>query len=443
MRKEILVTCIFTLLCFFQSFAQQKTITGKVTSAVSGQPLVGATIAVKGTPEGTQTNLEGNFTITVPASSQTIVISSVGYETQTISVDGRATIDVQLSLSNSKLNEVVVVGYGSTKRKDLTGAVSSISAKEIEKVPVTTLAQALQGRAPGVQVTNDDGAPGGGVQVQIRGVGSLGNNDPLYVVDGYPISGGINTLNPDDIATIDVLKDASATAIYGNRASNGVVIITTKRGKNNGVQISLDANDAIQAKPKMYNVLNAQQWGALAYAHSPAAVDGYTPLPNWANADTLHEANWQDAIYQQGLRQNYNVAIRGGSDKVSSAFSIGYLDQKGIVLGSDFKRFNLSTNLDYKAFKWLKSSTSFKYSRGNSQVAFGTGGQGAGAGLGYLTKLPPTLDGGNLITSQIKDGMGNYGFFNPNNQSVRNWGSGPVYNIETQDQKNLTNYFLG
>lgn len=441
MRKEILVTSIFTLLCFFQSFAQQKTITGKVTSVATGQALAGATITVKGAPEGTQTSTDGSFSISVPASSQTLIISSVGYETQNIALNGRTEVSVQLQLSNSKLNEVVVVGYGTTKRKDLTGAVSSISASQIEKVPVTTLAQALQGRAPGVEVTNDDGAPGGGVQVQIRGIGSLGNNSPLYVVDGYPISGGINTLNPDDIATIDVLKDASATAIYGNRASNGVVIITTKRGKNNGVQVSVDANDAIQAKPKTYDILNAQQFGALAYKH--ATLDGYTALPNWANSDTLHEADWQNAIYQAGLRQNYNVAIRGGSDKVSSAFSIGYLDQKGIVLGSDFKRFNLSTNIDYKAFKWLKSSTSFKYSRGNSQVAFGTGGQGAGAGLGYLTKLPPTLDGGNLLTSQIKDGMGNYGFFNPNNQSVRNWGSGPVYNIETQDQKNLTNYFLG
>ncbi|MDQ2863274.1 MAG: SusC/RagA family TonB-linked outer membrane protein, partial [Bacteroidota bacterium] len=174
-----------------------------------------------------------------------------------------------------------------------------------------------------------------------------------------------------------------------------------------------------------------------------AALDGYTPLSNWANADTLHEANWQDAVYQSGLRQNYNVAIRGGSEKVQSAFSIGYFDQKGIVLGSDFKRYNLSANIDYSAYKWLKSSSSFKYTRGDSKTAFGTGGQGASAGVGYLTKLPPTLDGGNLITNQIQDGLGNYGFFNPNNQSVRNWGNGPVYNIETQDKKNLTNYFLG
>lgn len=441
MRKKIFLSGIFIIFCLCQSFAQQKTITGKVISVATGQPLIGATVEVKGSIQGTQTNADGNFTISASSTAQTLVISSVGYETQNVDLAGRTQVDVQLKLASSKLDEVVVVGYGTQKRKDLTGAVSSISASEIEKVPVTTLDQAMQGRSAGVQVTNDDGAPGGGVQVQIRGVGSLGNNSPLYVVDGYPVSGGINTLNPDDIASIDVLKDASATAIYGNRASNGVVIITTKRGKNNGIQVSLDANDAIQAKPKMYDVLNAKEFGALAYKH--ATLDGYTALPNWANADTLHEADWQNAIYQTGLRQNYNVAIRGGSEKVNSAFSIGYFKQKGIVLGSDFKRFNLSANIDYKAFKWLKSSSSFKYTRGDSKVPFGTGGQGAGAGLGYLTKLPPTLDGGSLVTSQIDDGMGNYGFFNPNNQSVKNWGSGPVYNIETQDQKNLTNYFLG
>lgn len=441
MRKKLFLSGIFIFFCLFHSFAQQKTITGKVTNASTGQGVIGATVSVNGSREATSTDPEGKFSISVPSAAKELVITFVGFETQTIPINNQTEINATLQLSNSRLNEVVVVGYGTQKRKDLTGAISSISAAQIEKVPVTTVDQAMQGRSPGVQVTNDDGAPGGGVQVQIRGVGSLGNNDPLYVVDGYPISGGINTINPDDIATIDVLKDASATAIYGNRASNGVVIITTKRGKKNGVQVSVDANDAIQAKPKMYDVLNAKQFGALAYAH--AAIDGYTALPNWADADTLHEANWQDAVYQQGLRQNYNVAIRGGSEKVQSAFSIGYFDQKGIVLGSDFKRFNLSANLDYDAYKWLKSSSSFKYTRGNSQVPFGTGGQGASAGVGYLSKLPPTLDGGNLLTSEIKDGLGNFGFFNPNNQSVRNWGNGPVYSIETQDQKNLTNYFLG
>jgi TonB-dependent starch-binding outer membrane protein SusC len=433
----MLLTILFT---YFSLPAQNRPVTGKVVSYENDSSLANLTVRVKGSTNTVLTDADGTFRIDA-APNATLIISGIGYATQEVALNNRTTVSIRLASESLSLQQVVVVGYGTVKRKDLTGAISSISADQIEKVPVTTLDQALQGRSPGVQVTNNDGAPGGGVQVQIRGVGSLGSNDPLYVVDGYPISSGINTLNPSDIASIDILKDASATAIYGNRAANGVVIITTKRGRRNGVQISVDANTSIQSRPKEYKVLNAQQWGALAFAH--ASIDGYTALPNWADADTLHEADWQDAVYQTGLRQNYNVAIRGGSDKVQTAFSAGYFDQKGIVLGSDFKRYNLSANVDYNAETWLKSSTSFKYSRGDTKLPFGTGGQGAGAGVGYLSKLPPTLDGGNMLTSQIKDGLGNYGFFNPNNQAVRNWGDGPLYGIETQDQKNYTNYFLG
>ncbi len=436
----LVLTLLLVLLANVAVFAQARPITGKITATGDGGPLAGATVKVKGANTSTQTAADGSFTINA-APNAVLVITSVGYTLQEFPVSNLTSVNIRLAVDPQALQSVVIVGYGTVKRKDLTGAISTVSADQIAKVPVTTLDQALQGRAPGVQVLNNDGAPGGGVQVQIRGVGSLGSNDPLYVVDGYPISGGINTLNPSDIASIEVLKDASATAIYGNRAANGVVIISTKRGRKNGVQISLDANTSIQGKPKEYQVLNAQQWGALAFTH--AAIDGYTALPNWADADTLHEADWQNAVYQTGLRQNYNIAIRGGSDKVQTAFSAGYFDQKGIVLGSSFKRFNFSANVDYNATNWLKSVTSFKYSRGDTKLPFGTGGQGAGAGVGYLSKLPPTLDGGNLLTSQIKDGHGNYGYFNPNNQSVRNWGAGPVYSIETQDQKNYTNYFLG
>lgn len=438
--RKIILSLLFLTFTSAAALAQNRQITGKVVANENDSLLPAVTVKVKGVKTSVVTASDGTFTINA-APNATLIFSTIGYATQEVPLNNQSTIVVKLVSQSLALQQVVVIGYGTVKRKDVTGAISSISAEQIAKVPVTTLDQALQGRSPGVQVTNNDGAPGGGVQVQIRGIGSLGSNDPLYVVDGYPISGGLNTINPSDIASIDILKDASATAIYGNRASNGVVIISTKRGKRNGVQVSVDASTAIQSKPKEYSVLNAQQWGSLAYAH--AAIDGYTALPNWANADTLHEANWQNAVYQTGLRQNYNVAVRGGSDKVQTAFSAGYFDQKGTVLGSDFIRYNLSANVDYNAQKWLKSSTSLKYSRGSSQLPFGTGGQGAGAGVGYLTKLPPTLDGGNLLTSQIKDGLGNYGFYNPNNQSVRNWGSGPVYNIQTQDQKNLTNYFLG
>ena len=431
---------LLTIFAPLAVLAQTRKITGKVSASDNGTMLAGATVKVKGTNITTTTDADGTFVIEA-APDAVLTITSIGFAAQDVPVNKNTTLVIKMVNDPQSMQQVVIVGYGQVKRRDLTGAVATVSADQIAKVPVTTLDQALQGRAPGVQVTNNDGAPGGGVQVQIRGVGSLGSNDPLYVVDGYPITGGLNTLNPSDIASMEILKDASATAIYGNRAANGVVIITTKRGRKNGTQVSIDVVSSIQGRPKTYKVLNAQQWGALAYQH--ASIDGYTALANWADADTLHEADWQKAVYQTGLRQTYNLSIRGGSDKVQTAFSAGYFDQKGVVMGSDFKRINASVNVDYTPISWLKSQTSMKYTRGNTILAFPTGGQGASAGVGYLTKLPPTLDGGNLLTSLIKDGNGNYGFFNPNNQAVRNWGDGPVWGIQTQDQKNLTNYFLG
>ena len=203
-------------------------ITGKITDE-AGQPLVGASVKLKGTQTGTTTNASGNFTLQVPDAGGVLVISYIGHQTIEMAVSkSTSSLTVVLKQEVSKVEEVVVVGYGTRKRKDLTGSVSSIDASQIEKVPVNTVDQAIQGRAAGVNVTNNDGTPGGSVFVQIRGIGSLGSNAPLYVVDGYPITEGLNAINPNDIATIDILKDASATAIYGNRASNGVVIITTK-----------------------------------------------------------------------------------------------------------------------------------------------------------------------------------------------------------------------
>ncbi|RYZ32901.1 MAG: SusC/RagA family TonB-linked outer membrane protein, partial [Sphingobacteriales bacterium] len=300
-----------------------------------------------------------------------------------------------------------------------------------------TIDQALQGRAAGVQVINNDARPGASVSVQIRGVGSLATNgnEPLYVVDGYPISGGLNNINPSDIASMDVLKDASAASIYGVRAANGVVIITTKRGRRDGIQVSLDASLSFQSEPKKYDVLNAQQFSALATEVDKDSTQGsFTPLPEWSNPSSLVSVDWQDALYRQGLKENYNLGIRGGNDKVQTAFSVGYNSHKGIVEGSYFKRFNLGLNLDYTIAKWLKSSTSAKYARQDQNTPFGTGG------LQQLTELIPTITG-NKLTDQIKDGSGNYGFYNPINIYTKSWGN-PLYTIENNDYVNLNNYLL-
>jgi TonB-linked SusC/RagA family outer membrane protein len=427
------------MLLSFSGYAQNGTVTGTVTDGASGSPLPGVTIKVLNGPAATSsTDVNGNYSIKAGPTSK-LVFAFVGYTSQEVQVGNRSKVDVKLTEENKTLNELVVIGYGTAKRKDLTGSISSVNAATIAKVPVTTLDQALQGRAAGVQVTNNDASPGGNVTVLIRGTGSLaqGANGPLYVIDGYPVeAGGMNSINPNDIATIDVLKDASATAIYGIRAANGVVIITTKKGKKDGVQVSLDAYNAFQSKPKEYKVLNAQQFATLALQQAkddPASQ--FTVLANWNNPSSLTEADWQNAVYRNGLTQSYNIGIRGGNDKVQSSTSIGYYDQKGIVLGSYFKRVTLGLNLDYQPTKWLKSSTSAKYAYQDSNNPFGTGS------LGQLAQLPPTLDGGSNVTSQISDGKGNYGFFNPLYTYVAKYNN-PVYSISTNRYANINQFLL-
>jgi TonB-linked SusC/RagA family outer membrane protein len=429
-KNLVVLLCTSITLCLMSmaGYAQTRQITGTVVEA-NGLPIPGVSVGVKGTAIGTVTDVKGAFKLTVPGNG-TLVVSFIGYTSKEVAIDAGSSYTITLAEAVNNLNEVVVVGYGTTRRKDLTGAVGSVSAKQIEQVPVTSVDQTLQGRVSGVQVTNNDGAPGASVTVLIRGVGSLGSNDPLYVVDGYPITGGLNNINASDIASMDILKDASATAIYGVRASNGVVIITTKKGNRNGVQVSLDGYTSIQSQPKKYDVLNAEEWATLANK-----TPGFTRLPEWANPSGLRNIDWQDEVYRTGVRQSYNLAIRGGNEKVLSAFSAGYFDQKGVVTGSFFKRMNLGMNIDYNATSWLKSSSSAKYSRQNANNPFGTGA------LATLSELIPTI-GGNKLTNQAKDANGNYGYYDPINIYVKSWNN-PLYTIETQDTKNLTNYFLG
>jgi TonB-linked SusC/RagA family outer membrane protein len=428
------------LLLSLSGYAQNGTVTGTVTDGGSGSPLPGVTVKVLNNPDvgAVSTDASGNYSIKAGPTSK-LVFTFVGYTTQEVQVANRTKVNVKLTEENKSLTELVVIGYGTAKRKDLTGAVSTISGSTVNSAPITTLDQALQGRAAGVQVTNNDASPGGNVSVLIRGTGSLAQNGngPLYVIDGYPVeSGGMNNINPNDIASITVLKDASSTAIYGIRAANGVVMITTKKGKKDGVQVTADGYSAFQSKPKEYKVLNAQQFATLALqqaADDPAKQ--FTVLSNWNNPSSLHEADWQNAIYRTGLTQSYNVGLRGGNDKVQEATSIGYYNQKGIVLGSYFKRVTLGLNLDYQPMSWLKSSTSAKYTYQDSNNPFGTGS------LAQLAQLPPTLDGGNNITSQISDGKGNYGFFNPIYTYVAKYNN-PVFSIETNRYSNINHFLL-
>lgn len=417
--------------------AQSRDVSGTITASDDNTTVPGVNVVIKGTTVGTTTDADGAFKLRVEDNSTILVFTSIGYATQEIQVGSKTVIDVVMTPEIESLQEIVVIGYGTQKRKDVTGAISSVSAASIEKVPVTTLDQALQGRAAGVQIMNNDASPGGNVSVLIRGIGSLstGGNEPLYVVDGYPTSGGMNNINPNDIATIDVLKDASATAVYGIRAANGVVIITTKKGHKDKVQLSVDAYTTFQSKPRQYDLLGAKDWATLSNEVETEQATPYTGLDLWDTPENLHTVDWQDAMYRKSITQNYTIAIRGGSDKVQTAVSFGYYDQKGIVLGSYFKRFTAGLNLDYQATKWLKSSTSVKYTHQDSNNPYGTGQ------LFNLVINPPTLDGGNSETYKIKDGKGNYGFYNPLQPNVFKF-SNPVYTVESNEYENKNNYVL-
>lgn len=430
--KTKFIATFFLLICGSVMFAQTRTVKGKVVDKAN-EPLIGVAVNIKNTSQGSITDFEGNYSIQVNTENAVLAFSYIGYDKQEIKAGARNVIDVVMQEASIALDQVVVVGYGTSKRGDVTGSISSIDAAEIKKVPVVNVGQALQGRMSGVQVTNNDGTPGAGVQVLIRGVGSFGDNSPLYVVDGYP-GASISNLNPSDIQSIDVLKDASAAAIYGNRAANGVVIITTKRGNADKMQLSVDATVSVQFKPSTFDVLNAQDFASLATEISKK--ENAPVLDAWANPSGLHTIDWQDLMYRAGLKQNYNLSLRGGSEKIQTSISLGLTNQEGVVRFSDYKRYNIALTQDYKPLKWLKSSTSLRYAYTDNKTVFGSG-QG---GVGRLAKLIPTMTG-NPLTDEVENANGVFGFYDKNANAVRD--NENVYaRSKSNDQKNISHNLI-
>lgn len=430
--KTKFIATFFLLICGSVMFAQTRTVKGKVVDKAN-EPLIGVAVNIKNTSQGSITDIEGNYSIQVNTENAVLVFSYIGYDKQEIRVGARNVIDVVMHEASIALDQVVVVGYGTSKRGDVTGSISSIDAAEIKKVPVVNVGQAMQGRMSGVQVTNNDGTPGAGAQILIRGVGSFGDNSPLYVVDGYP-GASISNLNPSDIQSIDVLKDASAAAIYGSRAANGVVVITTKRGNAEKMQLSVDATVSVQFKPSTFDVLNAQDFASLATEISKK--ENAPVLDAWANPSGLRTIDWQDLMYRAGLKQNYNLSLRGGSEKVQTSISLGLTNQEGVVRFSDYKRYNIALTQDYKPLKWLKSSTSLRYAYTDNKTVFGSG-QG---GVGRLAKLIPTMTG-NPLTDEVENANGVFGFYDKNANAVRD--NENVYaRSKSNDQKNISHNLI-
>lgn len=323
------------------------------------QPVIGASVAVQGTSQGTITDLDGQFVMDCDAKA-VLQVSYVGYKTSEVAVNGRTNIKVELVPDVEVLEEVVVVGYGTMRKADLTGSVGSMAAKDIASAPVANVGQALQGKVSGVQVL-DAGAPGDNVSIKIRGLGSINNCDPLIVIDGVPTDLGINALNMADIERLDVLKDASATAIYGSRGANGVVMITTKQGSTGKGKLSLNASVGAQTSMNVPTMLTASEYAALSNDMMYNA--GHSQNPDWSDPSELGKGtNWMNEMLRTGVMQNYNLNYSGGNDNAHYYVSFGYQNHKGIVNTTDYQRFTLQSKSDAQVLKWLRFDHTLTFS---------------------------------------------------------------------------------
>ena len=363
-----------SLLLFMQvSFAQTVTVSGVVTSADDGLPLPGVSVVIQGTTQGTSTDLDGNYSIDVQ-NGQTLLFTSIGFKDQLfpISANSPRTIDVAMETDAVMLEEVVAIGYGVMKKSDLTGSVSSVKSEELQRTPAAGLDQALQGLAAGVTVTSNSGQPGAASQVRIRGIGTVNDSSPIYVVDGVIVS-DISYVSPNDIVSTEILKDASATAIYGSRGANGVILVTTKKGGDAGrTRVSFDAYVGVQSRWRKLDLMNADE-----FSHALAAMNGnqesinilnnegrdswvrktlignskyYPTNMNYSNIDT----DWQDVVFRDAIVQNYHLSVDGGNEKSSWAISGSYYNQDGTIIGSDYYRVTLRANSSHQITKWLK-----------------------------------------------------------------------------------------
>ncbi len=357
LRKSFALV-LLAMLMPFSLLAQDIKVQGVVTDQ-TGETVIGATVMQKGTSNGTVTDLDGNFTLNVPADA-TLTISYIGFASQDIPVKGKTDFSIVMKDDNKTLSEVVVVGYGTMRKSDLTGAVGSLAAKDMESSPVANLGQAIQGKVAGLQVV-DAGKPGDNVSLKIRGLGSINNCDPLVVIDGVPTDLGLNSLNMADVERLDVLKDASATAIYGSRGANGVVMITTKKGKAGKGSLAFVANLAIQNATHTPDLLNASQYATLS--NDMMSNAGYNTNPAWSDPESLGKGtDWIDELLRTGYMQNYTVSYSGGNEKSHYYVSGGFLNQTGIVKSVGYRRFTFQANSDAQVLDWLKFSNNITVS---------------------------------------------------------------------------------
>ena len=376
---------LFSLL-LAQALSAQVQVRGRVTDVVDGSPLTGVTIVEKGLTNGTITDLDGNFTLTVQDTGAVLVLSYTGYSSQEVHVGDRTNLELSLGEDVTIIDQVVVVGYGTQRKSDLTGSVGSIQGKELQSIATGDVAHSLQGKLAGVYVSPGSGEPGADAIIRIRGTGTLNNADPIFVIDGM-ITYDPSVINPQDVASVEVLKDASACAIYGARGSNGVIIITTKSGSRDGKSvISFNTYYGTQQVTKKLDLMNAAQF---AQSYNELTNSQYFPDPAALGQGT----DWQDEIFRTAPISNVNLGISGGSDRYTYNISGNYFNQSGILKNDEYQRVTIRLNNSFKTNNWLTFGNNLSYSNVKRDIA-------PSGVIGSAYRIPPTVS--------VKDSAGNF-----------------------------------
>ena len=413
--RTLLLVLLLLLVATPAAMAQSKiTVTGTVTDASNKQPIIGATISIEGTTIGTTTDLNGKFSLQAPPTG-VIEIQYLGYATKKEKINSRTTINIVLAQENIKVEEVVVIGYGSVAKSDLTGSVTNVKMAEIADAPVTSIDQALQGRVAGADIMSTTGEPGATTSIRIRGTRSItASNEPLIVVDG--VMDGVSDLgdiNPADIKSISVLKDASSTAIYGARGANGVIIVTTKGGSDSGAKprITFKTDLGFSQLPRKLDVMDATEFAR--YRNDVYYMMYSTTYPNRPEANYQYPnpeiygkgTDWQDVITRTGMYQNYNLSVSGGTKKYNYFASFGYHNNQGIVICSGLERYTGRFNASYQLFKWLRFGLNVSYEyRNNDNNKVAIGGVNYWNGAIFLNPMQKPTDTGNVLWGTGFDG---------------------------------------
>lgn len=455
MKGLLILSKTFVLLVLLSLFPTvmdaQNVVKGTVLDE-SGSPIIGATVREVGTKQATVSDYDGHFSLKVQSQAM-LSVTYVGYETAKVSVAGKSSVTITMKEDAKSLSDIVVIGYGTAKRSDISGSVSSVNTQEMMKKTPVNLAEGLKGSAPGVLVVSQDGAPNALAQIRIRGVGTInGNSEPLYVVDGVQVGTNANFLNPQDIENIEVLKDASATAIYGSRGANGVIMITTKHGAKGSLHVDVNANYSIQTLSNTLETLDVDTYAkAIQTARANDGVNVAYPIFTSAYDGQRKNIDWQKEMTRTAIRQNYTASISGGTDKMQGSFSVGYMNNEGLVINTNYRRMNLRATLTAQVNDYLQIGGDLNFTNDKTNGCnTGFGNTGNLSSIRDYATMAPTMDyvdaQGNVIHPNVVNADGTYGtFYQTTNKNGEVSGATDNWYAKQMELDNPTNNnrFLG